>query len=361
MVEKFEYLDVTNLVNEKILKLTSVIGVLLFYSFGILDVLLYPQFKYLFLKFRFLFIGIPISICFIILLLKNNIKVKIIAFSIIAILVSINICAVIFISKDINQFYYTGLVFLILYVTNISNLPFKYNIFTVIIINLVFIVFSIVFPFTNKYVLINDVIGLFFVSFAGLFSNYIIDYYRLRDLELKIKNEIEIADLYHKSTHDKLTNLKNKYIFKQLFEQSWENAKRDRKPISILMIDIDDFKKYNDNYGHIAGDNVLKKIALILQENVKRNNDVVARFGGEEFIIMLYDTDEYGAKMIANNILKNINKTNIKHDYATFGRVTVSIGCSTIIPKDNLNPNDLIIIADEALYKAKKEGKNKVI
>ncbi|WP_457617959.1 GGDEF domain-containing protein, partial [Lutibacter sp.] len=115
----------------------------------------------------------------------------------------------------------------------------------------------------------------------------------------------------------------------------------------------------NDNYGHIKGDRVLKKVALILQRVVKRTNDVVARFGGEEFIILLHNADKKGTKKVAEKILKEIRNERIKHDYTPAGILTVSIGCCTAIPSFSDSPDELIHKADKALYLAKKNGKNR--
>jgi diguanylate cyclase (GGDEF)-like protein len=166
------------------------------------------------------------------------------------------------------------------------------------------------------------------------------------------------------SSHDPLTNLYNRRYFDQFLETEWENINRDKLPLSLLMIDIDFFKKYNDEYGHQAGDNVLKQFANLLSDVVTRSRDVVSRYGGEEFAVILPNTDNKGALHIAEAICKKIYEISIPHIHSQHNKVlTCSIGVATEYPADweKGKMERIIFKADKALYKAKGLGRNQSV
>jgi diguanylate cyclase (GGDEF)-like protein len=166
------------------------------------------------------------------------------------------------------------------------------------------------------------------------------------------------------SSHDPLTNLYNRRYFDQFLETEWENINRDKLPLSLLMIDIDFFKKYNDQYGHQAGDNVLKQFANVLSDVVTRSRDVVSRYGGEEFAVILPNTDNKGALHIAEAICKKIFEISIPHIHSQHNKVlTCSIGVATEYPVDweKGKMERIIFKADKALYKAKGLGRNQSV
>lgn len=175
--------------------------------------------------------------------------------------------------------------------------------------------------------------------------------------ELNVLNE-KLATYSH---IDGLTNIANRRLFDQALIQAFNNAKREHSSISLLLIDLDDFKLLNDNHGHLAGDECLKQIAIILQSSVARTTDTVARYGGEEFAVILPSTHKQEAVAIANKICNRVYEQAIKHDLSPYKRVTLSIGVGHCVPNKNSVHADLISLADIALYQAKKSGKNKVI
>jgi len=126
------------------------------------------------------------------------------------------------------------------------------------------------------------------------------------------------------------------------------------------MIDADLFKSYNDTYGHLRGDSCLRQIAEAALDVVARPGDLVARFGGEEFAVILPNTDSEGALDVAGEICAALRSRKLPHSGNPFGIMTVSVGCATLIPSFGLHSVNLIEFADEALYKAKKEGRNRV-
>lgn len=164
---------------------------------------------------------------------------------------------------------------------------------------------------------------------------------------------------------DALTNVANRLALDESLDREWANAYRSHTPISFLMIDIDFFKKFNDTYGHLEGDECLKFITQQLSSVVGRSSDLVARYGGEEFSILLPNTSAKDALLIGNRICAHISNKNYKHLYSNkTSLITVSIGLATMHPHQEgktINVNHLTQRADYALYKAKQAGRNQVI
>nr|WP_184417406.1 diguanylate cyclase [Rhodanobacter sp. MP7CTX1] len=160
---------------------------------------------------------------------------------------------------------------------------------------------------------------------------------------------------------DGLTGLSNRRNLDAYLESEWRRAVRDREDFSILMIDVDNFKLYNDTYGHLAGDEVLKQVAKVMQECAHRPADLVARYGGEEFAMVLPSTLQAGAKRVAERICANIRGLSITSDASEGMCVTVSIGGATAVPSRGESYTPLLEAADAALYEAKRAGKNRVV
>jgi diguanylate cyclase (GGDEF)-like protein/PAS domain S-box-containing protein len=163
------------------------------------------------------------------------------------------------------------------------------------------------------------------------------------------------------ASHDSLTGLINRGRFDIRFDEEWRRAVRDGSPISLALIDVDHFKAFNDNYGHQAGDECLKRIASVLGKPLKRPADFIARYGGEEFVAVLPATDQEGAQIVCEQIRAEVTGLNIEHSHSTTAAtVSASIGISSVRPTRLLAPAELIAAADRALYKAKETGRNRV-
>lgn len=161
---------------------------------------------------------------------------------------------------------------------------------------------------------------------------------------------------------DGLTGIANRRYFDEYLEREWKRAIRCGKPLSLIMCDIDYFKAYNDTYGHLNGDECLKKVALALSDTIKRPGDLVARYGGEEFAVVLPETDQHGAVIIAEILRTDVESLKIEHVNSSNSKyVTISLGVAAAIPSMDSSFTELIIAADKALYQAKKEGRNRVI
>jgi diguanylate cyclase (GGDEF)-like protein/PAS domain S-box-containing protein len=169
-------------------------------------------------------------------------------------------------------------------------------------------------------------------------------------------------ELEELSFKDGLTGIANRRMFDSIIELEWGNARRNNQPLSLIMFDIDYFKQYNDHYGHIQGDECLKRIGRVLNSAATRSRDFFARFGGEEFVLVLPETDEKAAKKIADRCRNLIFKEQIPHEKSQVSKVlTVSIGVGTIIPSHTDDPIKFIDEADRRLYQAKQKGRNCIV
>jgi diguanylate cyclase (GGDEF)-like protein len=183
---------------------------------------------------------------------------------------------------------------------------------------------------------------------------------RLADLE-ELKHLLEQTNeqLTHLSKKDGLTGLLNRRSFDETVEREWQRGLRNQQSLALLLVDIDFFKAYNDNYGHTMGDEALKAVADTLNGCAQRYVDRVARYGGEEFVIILPDTDLHGAEVIAERVCSAVHSLNIPHVGAKERKhLTVSVGASAATPRNDISLLDVIELADSKLYEAKEAGRN---
>ncbi len=178
-----------------------------------------------------------------------------------------------------------------------------------------------------------------------------------------ISNRKKMEDVLRKqSILDSLTGLENRRSIDVFLDKEWRAALRNKTVIAAIMLDIDYFKNYNDHYGHLEGDNCLIKVASFLKSCVKRPHDLVGRYGGEEFIILLPNTSVEGAQLLAEKIVVGVRALGIDHETSKCAQtVTVSVGVATLVPDSQTNNVRLIDLADHALYQAKQTGRNRYI
>jgi len=186
----------------------------------------------------------------------------------------------------------------------------------------------------------------------------------VRDISDRKAAEAKLKDAYRAleamAITDALTHLANRRHFDQYLTAEWRRAIRDRTPLSLLLLDVDEFKAYNDTYGHLRGDSLLKQVAEAAQEVVTRTGDLVARFGGEEFAIVLPNTCNQGAMEVAAEVCDAVRQRRLPHEATPLSYLTISIGCATLVPQRGQHAATLIQLADDALYAAKKNGRNQV-
>jgi diguanylate cyclase (GGDEF)-like protein len=179
-------------------------------------------------------------------------------------------------------------------------------------------------------------------------------------VELNRRLERLNAKLKRLSVLDELTGIPNRRYFNLLLRQEWGRAARERFPLSLLMIDIDNFKAFNDLYGHPAGDACLTRVARTLYSLTRRPGDAVMRFGGEEFVVLLANTDLSGAYTVADSLRAAIEAMHLQHVGSPYECVTVSLGAASVLPDPAKDSEMLVQAADRALYEAKAKGRNRV-
>lgn len=179
-------------------------------------------------------------------------------------------------------------------------------------------------------------------------------------LHLNLKRKQELLETY--AFLDALTEVPNRRRFDEVLDKEWNRALRNRSQISLLMIDIDHFKHYNDTYGHGVGDECLKRVAAALAGGLRRGGDFVARYGGEEFMVILPETQGDAAMDVARHISDNIRHLAIEHRSSRVeDHVTISIGGVTLCPDSDHSPRQLIDAVDKRMYAAKAAGRNTIV
>jgi diguanylate cyclase (GGDEF)-like protein len=173
---------------------------------------------------------------------------------------------------------------------------------------------------------------------------------------------LEAALLREMVARDGLTGIQNRRMFDQHIQRVWSQAVRDTQRVAVLLVDIDCFKDYNDRYGHQAGDECLRAVAVSLSQCARRPMDFVARYGGEEFAVILYEASREYVAEVLTRIQRSIAELNIPHEASRVAsRLTVSIGAAFVLPGANRTHDGLVQLADEALYGAKEQGRNRVV
>jgi diguanylate cyclase (GGDEF)-like protein len=194
---------------------------------------------------------------------------------------------------------------------------------------------------------------------------------KVRAMQRLVEMQRSLVDMTHQlnaankelqrlSTTDGLTGIPNRRMFDELFAREWRRCERMKKPIALVMLDIDNFKMFNDQYGHQAGDDCLRAVAGQVVRGAPRASDLAARYGGEEFVLVLGETNADGARWVAENVRQHVNELGILHATPQ-RRVTISGGVASVTPQSGLSPEVLLRLADQALYQAKAEGRDKVV
>jgi diguanylate cyclase (GGDEF)-like protein len=186
-----------------------------------------------------------------------------------------------------------------------------------------------------------------------------------QSLELKVAERTKSLEeanskLKAMSDTDGLTGVVNRRRFDEVLEAEWRRAARSGLSLGLIMLDVDWFKKYNDSYGHQAGDACLQRVAEVLLSRARRAGDLAARYGGEEFAFIAPETDRKSLQTLAEEIRHALETLDLPHDGSAFGKITASLGIAVRVPAEEQSPTQLILEADQALYRAKAEGRNRV-
>ena len=262
---------------------------------------------------------------------------------------------------------YTGVALVIMFAAIVIRIPFRH---AVALCGGLFLLHLLIFPWFQMPadLIVHSALVVFAVAVISLLGNYRIEreFRRayLRALKMKIDaRQLEELNrqLEEMAVSDPLTGLFNRRHFDVHLDAEWRSAVREQLPISLIFIDIDHFKLYNDNHGHQAGDLCLKQIADILTENLHRPGDACVRYGGEEFVVLLANTNMDQALYVAEKIQSHLQALAIPHGYSPVaGKVTVSMGVASMVPDRNDTPKDLLEKADKSLYRAKAAGRNRI-
>lgn len=195
---------------------------------------------------------------------------------------------------------------------------------------------------------------------AKLRAMYRIVQMRTSLVALTRKLDTANQELLRLSSSDGLTGIPNRRYFDEALDREWRRSRRLGHELALIICDVDHFKRFNDFYGHQAGDECLRQVAQALAGAIDRGGDTPARYGGEEFVAILPDTDRDGAGIVAERIRQAVLALGIPHAQSIFGEVTISLGIACMVPDDKLQAKSLIQAADQALYQAKQEGRNRV-
>jgi diguanylate cyclase (GGDEF)-like protein len=186
------------------------------------------------------------------------------------------------------------------------------------------------------------------------------------DISERKKSEERLLGLQREledfSFRDGLTGVANRRKFDAVFDEEWNEARRNTQPLSLILFDIDFFKQYNDHYGHVQGDDCLRRVGQALDVAAARPRDLVARYGGEEFVLVLPATDEAAARRVAERCRQALFKEQIAHAASPAGQLlTVSQGLGTIIPSASDTPMQFLDLVDRRLYRAKQGGRDRIV
>jgi diguanylate cyclase (GGDEF)-like protein len=204
--------------------------------------------------------------------------------------------------------------------------------------------------------------------FLDLHSQKVQLEYKTEELNCKVKELEDLKAQLEEKNHrlelltleDSLTSIGNRRCFDQILECEWSRGIRTGHKLSLIMIDIDFFKPYNDTYGHQEGDFCLKRVTSALKSTLMRQSDIITRYGGEEFVAVLPDTDLDGAAQVGERMLKSVENLQIPHCQSSVSPyVTVSLGISSAVPSFGASPDFLVKYADQALYYSKEQGRNR--
>ncbi|MBN2737657.1 MAG: diguanylate cyclase [Spirochaetales bacterium] len=193
--------------------------------------------------------------------------------------------------------------------------------------------------------------------------DYISKPFRPEIAKVRIRNHLLLKRqrdlLFSMAIHDQLTNLFNRRYLYEFLEKEWFRSVRSQKALSVILADIDFFKKYNDTYGHQMGDQCLVRVASVLRQSIKRPMDIAARYGGEEFILVLPETGMPGAEHTGQSIIKKLHEIKIPHEASDIlPYVTMSMGITTMVPRRDVSFEEIVKKADNNLYRAKEKGRN---
>jgi diguanylate cyclase (GGDEF)-like protein len=355
---------------QKHVRVALLTGLLLYAAFGLVDLMLLPADRTHMWLIRYAVVCPTISLGLGFTYVPNLRRFTQPVLSLVMLVGSLGIVAMVYFDPTpTKNYYYSGILLLIMGAFTFVSLRSRYAITWALATTLAYEAVAIFANHTEVDILVQNSFSIVATIIIGAFSNYLMETYLRRDflnsLLLEHENrQLQKAghELRRLSISDALTSLGNRRHFEAMLEQEWLRAARSQKPVSLILFDIDFFKNYNDNYGHQAGDECLKLVAEKIGAFAKRPGDTSARYGGEEFVLLLSGTESDQAVAIAEACRASVESLAITHHHSQAGDVvTVSAGVASTIPETGHSRRALVAAADKALYRAKSEGRNRVV
>lgn len=270
--------------------------------------------------------------------------------------------------EPFNHYYSSAITLVMLIVFVLSRMQFTWGVGSALVmmatLNIGFFAFGkadLKLAIINNFVLgasaVFALVGTFLIE-RSLRQNYL--QARLLNLQNSGLEESNLR-LQYLTAIDGLTQIANRRSLDMSLTTEWQRAMRKGEPLGLVMIDVDHFKLFNDTYGHQAGDECLRGVAGTLRDFARRPGDLAARYGGEEFVLVLTNASAVQARVVAERVRDRIQELAIPHQCSSHGSVTASFGVASIVPTLQMNPESLLLAADQALYKAKEGGRNRVV
>ena len=349
-------------------RLSMALGILLYSAFGIVDYWVFPTGYDTVWMIRYAVV-LPVGLVALIgtYFARRDRHIQI-AFSVVMLVAGGGISVMMALdASNTSRVYLAGILLVIFYAYVFATLRFWYALAVALVVSLSHFLTDIFWLHADTTEIIVDVFFLGAANVIGLFGSYVVEtftrraYLQSRTITRE-RRELEAAnaELRRLSSQDDLTGLPNRRSFFEAYDREWRRCQREHRPISVLMVDVDRFKNYNDQFGHQAGDRCLQKVAQRLGRVARRPGDVVARYGGEEFVLLLADTDVSEAHQIGEAMRVDVGDSALcaLGENGAAG-LTISVGVASAVP-DGGNGDELLARADRALYEAKGGGRNQV-
>lgn len=348
-------------------RVSMLVGIVLFAGYALVDFWVFPQQVESLWTMR-LAVATPVGIAVFAytFFARNDTQIQI-AYSLLIVNAGAAISVMIIqLPPGTAHFYSSGIVLVIAFTYIVATLRLWYATVTSLLISAIYMVAIVRFREANIDLILSSCADLASINLIGFYAGLVIEVYTRRDFaritlsELDRRrlasNNIELRDL---SERDPLTDVANRRTLEKFLNDAWQRAAWHSLPVSVLMLDLDHFKRFNDEHGHQAGDECLKKVAECASEMVREPADLIARYGGEEFVVVLTGTDALAATSIAERIRQAIESAEMPNpDSEEPLAITASVGVATHWPAAGGHPSRLIRAADQVLYQAKREGRN---
>jgi diguanylate cyclase (GGDEF)-like protein len=351
-------------------KKTGLVAVLLYSAFAISDRSMVPDVYREAWAIRFLLV-VPLTLlCTFGLYKVNSLRLRETLLALMMIVSGASLPWIALLSTHPNAMHYqTGITLIILFGNIVLNLRFRSALITSTILTLAYGLSLFQVSAMPPEVRLNNWMFCFAAVLISLIANFRMDQDQRRAYQARLREQERNTELTHAvellarlSAEDALTQIANRREFDRRLDIEWGRARRDGQPLALIMIDIDCFKNYNDHYGHPAGDACLQRIAAALSAIPKRAADLVARFGGEEFVVLLPATPVEEAARLAERLRQALVDLQIPHATSRVASgITASFGVAAMRPASQLQAAELVAAADAALYVAKEQGRNRVV